>query len=203
MMIAPCTLILILLLDFHSLKSISMMMLRSLRLKSLSSLSSLSLSSLSLRSNIKDFQDKKVLVVGDGDLSFSLSLCEHGRCQQVLATTWDNSTRLFKSFNNSKDNVENIIKNGGLVDYGIDATKLPQYYDKNSFDIVVWNFPHVPGKANIRRNRLLLNDFFLSAKEVIHDDGKIMVSLVGGQSGTNASNTEEWNYSFKLIQQVS
>jgi len=61
----------------------------------------------------------------------------------------------------------------------------------------------VPGKANIKRNRLLLNNFFHSAKDVINNDGKIIVSLVGGQSGTSASNTEEWNRSFKLIQHVS
>ena len=50
---------------------------------------------------------------------------------------------------------------------------------------------------------MLLNNFFNSAKDVINDDGRIIVSLVGGQSGTSASNTEEWNRSFKLIQHVS
>ena len=199
----------------NSIKSIGSIMLRSLKLKSYysissqlsSRLSSLSLSSTTTTNIVNDnliiYNDKKVLVVGDGDLSFSLSLCQYGKCKELIATTWDDEARLFKSFNDAQDNVNNILKNGGKVNYGIDATKLPDYYKPNSFDIVIWNFPHVPGKANIKRNRILLNNFFNSAKDVINDDGKIIVSLVGGQSGTSASNTEEWNRSFKLIQHVS
>jgi hypothetical protein len=147
-------------------------MLRSLKLKSYYSISSRLSSRLSSTStstatstststtttnitkdNLIIYNDKRVLVVGDGDLSFSLSLCQYGKCKELIATTWDDETRLFKSFNNAKDNVNNILKNGGKVNYGIDATKLPDYYKQNNFDIVVWNFPHVPGKANIKRNR--------------------------------------------------
>jgi len=177
---------------------------QSLTLYSSSSSSSISNSNNNNKwDSIKIYDNKSVLVVGDGDMSFSLSICKYGNCKEVIATTWDDSKRLFNSFVNARNNVDSILQNNGIVHYEIDATKLSDYYNNNKFDIVVWNFPHVPGKANIKRNRILLYNFFKSAKNVINDDGMIITSLVGGQSGTAATSTDDWNKSFKLVQNAA
>ena len=33
----------------------------------------------------------------------------------------------------------------------------------STFDTIAWNFPHIPGKQNIKRNRELIQNFMMSA----------------------------------------
>lgn len=51
------------------------------------------------------------------------------------------------------------------------------------FDRVIFNFPHVPGKNNIRHNRGLLTAFLSSAFHVLADRGEVLVALCQGQVG--------------------
>lgn len=51
------------------------------------------------------------------------------------------------------------------------------------FDRVIFNFPHVPGKNNIRHNRGLLTAFLSSAFHVLADKGEVLVALCQGQVG--------------------
>lgn len=51
---------------------------------------------------------------------------------------------------------------GGLVLTDVDATCLeyhPQLKDIQ-FSKIIFNFPHIPGKMNIRKNRQLVEQFF-------------------------------------------
>merc|ERR1711963_979907 len=106
-----------------------------------------------------------VLVVGDGDLSFSRALCRlKGRkTSQIVATCWETSLELLKRYPKAPNTIAEIIHRGGRCLFGVDAVNLreslkkalktyPQGdYTRTSsndtlsalkFDIVVFNFPH-------------------------------------------------------------
>jgi hypothetical protein len=145
----------------------------------------------------------RVLVVGDGDMSFSQALSGLNICESVQATTLDSQERLFKFFSRSEKNVNSIIQNGDMVSYGVDATDIANNLETGSrFDTVVWNFPHIAGRQNIKRNRALLQAFFKSAKTVLAEGGLVKLSLCEGQSGTQATCKHDWNMSWKLTHQA-
>jgi len=139
----------------------------------------------------------KTLFVGEGDLGFSAFVARTFVGGDYTSSTWDTSSRLEASFPNASANVKSIIQSGGRVLYGVDATKL-ENLDQN-FDAIVWMFPHVPGKQNIKRNRLLLHNFFKSAKGILAPGGHILLALAQGQSGfTSLTSNQDWLHSWKL-----
>ena len=111
----------------------------------------------------------------------------------------------------SSAHVETVRASGGRVAFGIDATRLNSYEavaDAAPYDLIVWNFPHIRGKQNVRKNRALLTAFLASATPLLREatggggggggdgsgggggsgsgSGRIEVALVEGQGGTGA-----------------
>ena len=98
----------------------------------------------------------------------------------MVASTWDSEERLFRSFDKAANNVATILQSGGTVAYGVDATKLCESFSPStlSFDTILWNFPHVPGKQNIKRNRELLQKFLKSCRELYQSNDHRSEGLV-------------------------
>lgn len=153
---------------------------------------------------INELSNKNILIVGDGDFSFSKSLIQLNINSTITTTTLDTPQILYKSFPQSYDNIQTILHHKGIVQYEIDATKLSLIYNHEKFDVVFWNFPHVAGKQNIKYNRQLIREFFNDAKHVLNDShsSSILITLVEGQSGLYANSSIQWNYSWKLNEQV-
>lgn len=152
---------------------------------------------------IFDFsKDHNVLVVGDGDLSFGLCLANSGKCRSLTVSTWDSKDKLFRSFPKSESNVLQIeAKSNCRVQYNLDATMINNITE---YDLIIWNFPHVVGKQNIRYNRDLLQKFLLSCRDaLVQSKGKVIVTLTQKQSGVHAITEEDWNRSWKLVHQVA
>ena len=63
---------------------------------------------------------------------------------------------------------------------GVDATAPGDL--GGAFDRVIFNFPHAPGKQNIRRNRELLHAVCGAAP--LAPGGELLVALDGGQGGS-------------------
>jgi hypothetical protein len=108
---------------------------------------------------------QSVLTVGDGDLSFSLSIArgvaaacalsgpssskKHatgvaGSVFQLTATTHESLQSLLATYTDAADNIAALIALGVTVLHDIDATHLAaSSLAKHRFDVIVWNFPCV------------------------------------------------------------
>ena len=99
----------------------------------------------------------RILLVGEGDFSFSNSLLSAHGCTHIVATRYDKVSALRSKYPQAASNIAALeAEENCIVRYGVDATKLgkPGVADgggggkevkRGGFDRVVFNFPHVGG----------------------------------------------------------
>ena len=124
---------------------------------------------------------RRVLCLGDGDLSCSAALAEarHWEAGALTATTLDTRDDLHRKY--GADAAARFDWLGAVG--GVDATA-PRDLG-GAFDRVIFNFPHAPGKQNIRRNRELLRAACANVeRSLLAPRGELVVALDGGQAGT-------------------
>ncbi|KAL2038521.1 hypothetical protein N7G274_008860 [Stereocaulon virgatum] len=136
-----------------------------------------------------------VLLVGEGDFSFSRSLLETYGCSSLVATSFDTQAALWAKYPQASSHIRALEEEDCKVLYGVDATKLgkPGTLDgggkdvkKGGFNKVVFNFPHVGGltkdvNRQVRHNQELLVDFFKSALPLLAGGGSIIVTIFEGE----------------------
>lgn len=151
---------------------------------------------------IRHVVDKQsTLLVGEGDFSFARVVANWKCCERLVASTWDGQMELNSVFESAGENVEAVKNNYGCVHYNIDATRLP--FGPNSFSRIIWNYPHVKGKQNIKYNRELLAKFLLSTRNCLKPGGSVHITLCPGQSGTGVQSQPDWLFSWKLPHQCA
>ncbi|KAI3695209.1 hypothetical protein L1987_78200 [Smallanthus sonchifolius] len=129
--------------------------------------------------------DHQILLVGEGDFSFSLSLAMvFGSAQNIVATSLDSYDLVIKKYKRAKTNLEMLYGYGAQLLHGVDATRMKHYTDlqMRKFDRVIYNFPHAGflGKEDnqqvIKKHRSLVSGFFENASRMLRPGGEIHVS---------------------------
>lgn len=96
---------------------------------------------------------ERILLIGEGDLSFTRSLISHHHCQHITATVYESQAELEEKYPHVGENLGVIEEGGGVVRYGVDATKMDPWREGKGkggvgmMDRVFFNFPHVGGKT--------------------------------------------------------
>ncbi|CAK9807200.1 Mitochondrial ribosome-associated GTPase 2 [Anthophora plagiata] len=147
-------------------------------------------------------ENDRVLLVGEGNFSFSVALFQLNLKIHITATCYE--TNITQDL--GKKNIEYLKNNGVRVLSDVDATNLKEHSILRTqlFNKIVFNFPHVGGKMRIEKNRELLRLFFISASKLLTNNGQVLVTLCNGQGGTYIDNPpRRWDDSWKITEMAA
>ena len=136
------------------------------------------------RARIKHINYKqRILLLGEGDFSFSASLSRLGFCN-LIATSFQTYKSMKEQYVNSASNVALIERMNNRVLYEIDVHKLDTYkhFESLSFDVIIFNFPHTGSpnfdhKSSIPSNQSLLRSIFEKTANYLSKHGELHISL--------------------------
>lgn len=133
-----------------------------------------------------------VLILGDGNLSYSYAFASHHTNARITATVLEDQETFMKTYQSGHQYVEQLERMAPRVKmkFGIDATRLTKEFADN-FRYIVMNFPHPGGKKNTKRDRELLLQLFGCQREVLKTGAEFLLTLCASQAGLNLGNDIE------------
>ncbi|KAG8365181.1 hypothetical protein BUALT_Bualt18G0077600 [Buddleja alternifolia] len=143
--------------------------------------------------------DHDILLVGEGDFSFSLCLAmAFGSATNIVATSLDSYGRyihtciyivscdeLIKKYKSARTNLAILEIMGASISHGVDATnmKFLPNLQRQKFHRIIFNFPHAGFHKRedhpllIRMHRNLVRGFFRNARSMLWLNGEIHGSV--------------------------
>lgn len=112
---------------------------------------------------------QNVLILGDGNFSFSLALCKFNdslpkdKQFAIIATSFDDRESLLSKYPETRSAIQMMINKFGCdVRHGINATRhlLGQLQRSTPFGHIVFNYPHLGVEDSYLHSHLLGHIFF-------------------------------------------
>jgi hypothetical protein len=132
------------------------------------------------------------LLVGEGNLSFTLSLVKQVQTLPTLTTS------TYESYPELSDigqyNAKLLRTIGIKVLHNIDATQLHRALPRFCFDTIIFQFPHSGSRESIEGhnpNFVLVHDFIISASYILKKGGRILITTVDNDFYNNMFRFEE------------
>ncbi|EYU27481.1 hypothetical protein MIMGU_mgv1a017946mg [Erythranthe guttata] len=136
---------------------------------------------------IKNYSSShQILIVGDGDFSFSACLAKAFGCDasNMTATSLDSQRFLTLNYASALSNLTELKNRKCSVMHEIDATEMASHsiLGTMKFDRIVFNFPFagffydLPRSSQLLRHRELVSEFMKNAKEMLSESGEIHIS---------------------------
>ncbi|KAG7603396.1 hypothetical protein ISN45_At05g023640 [Arabidopsis thaliana x Arabidopsis arenosa] len=119
------------------------------------------------------YSDKQILLVGEGDFSFSLSLAKaFGSSTNITAASFDiRGNGLGRNYNNGKANVEELERLGCTVVRGVNIHSMTSDCRLARYDIIIFHF------IRAGKHHEVVKSFMESAREMVKDEnGEIHVT---------------------------
>ncbi|WCJ32557.1 hypothetical protein M5689_013975 [Euphorbia peplus] len=129
--------------------------------------------------------NQRILLVGEGDFSFSATLALHfGSASNIVATSLDSYDVLIGKYKKARLNLHILLLYGACTSHGVDATNMRLHSDlmMQKFDRIVFNFPHAgfhgmeDDTSLIEKHKKLVLDFFTNASQMLEANGEIHVT---------------------------
>ncbi|XAR67328.1 hypothetical protein NMG60_11002036 [Bertholletia excelsa] len=126
-----------------------------------------------------------MLLLGEGDFSFSASLAkEFGSAANIVATSLNSGRFLQENYKKAMDNIQTLTSRGAKVLHDVDGTKMATHSSLQhlKFDRIVFNFPlngffpNESRESKLRRYREFVRLFMANAKKMIKIDGEIHIT---------------------------
>lgn len=127
-----------------------------------------------------------ILLIGEGDFSFSLALANaFWSAENMVSTSLDSKEEVLQFYISARVTLSNLESLGALILHGVDATRMEKHYmiRKMKFHRIIFNFPHAGfyGRQNdttvIEKHRFLLKMLFENAKTLLSEFGEIHVTV--------------------------
>jgi len=139
-----------------------------------------------LERSIKHYSNShQILLVGEGDFSFSLTLANaFGSAENMVPTSLDSREKVLQLYDSAHETLSNLERLGATLLHGVDATTMEKHHmiRKMRFHRIVYNLPHAGfyGKEDdekvIKKHRHLLKMFFKNARSLLTKSGEIHVT---------------------------
>ncbi|KAL2335390.1 hypothetical protein Fmac_016603 [Flemingia macrophylla] len=128
---------------------------------------------------------QKILLVGEGDFSFSLCLARaFGTAVNVVATSLDSKVSLALNYKNALSNLSELETLGCTIVHDVDVHTMAEHplLKHQHFDCIIYNFPHAGFISResdafmIRLHQNLVSGFFQNAKRLLSTFGRIHIT---------------------------
>ncbi|KAL8462102.1 hypothetical protein ACS0TY_033255 [Phlomoides rotata] len=135
---------------------------------------------------IKHYSSRhKILLVGEGDFSFSTSLARaFGNASNMVATSLDAEVDLEIKHPSAAANVALLKEKGCSVMHGVNASTMRYHHllSHRKFDRIVFNFPHSGfltsehSSLQIMLHQDVVRDFLKNAYEMVSERGEVHIT---------------------------
>ena len=128
----------------------------------------------------------RVLLLGEGDFSFSKVLVQYYRSKtrnspvEFQPSTKESRRAVEENYSGAKANLQALEDSGCRVAFDVDGTEELLAYGGRTFDRIIFNFPcsqHVTAPHTQKDDRMLLNRLLSSTREALSARGQFWLTL--------------------------